>query len=197
MSGKGKLRISFNAPATLTFALVCLGVQLLSVLTGGKSNETLFSVYRAPLLNPLTWIRFFTHVLGHAGWDHLLNNMMYLLILGPMLEEKYGGSNLFAVMVLTAGVTGVIHFIFFPAYRLMGASGVVFAFILLSSITGFREKEIPLTFLLVALVYIGQQVYAMVTVRDSVSQLTHIIGGAVGASLGFVMNKWKMTRWQR
>ena len=57
------LRISFNSPVVLTFALICLGAYLLNILTGGKSNFLLFEVYRAPLTDPLTYVRMFAHVL--------------------------------------------------------------------------------------------------------------------------------------
>ena len=77
----------------------------------------------------------------------------------------------------------------FPHVRLLGASGIVFAFILLSSITVREQGTIPLTFLLVALMYIGQQVYEGIFLSDNVSQITHIAGGAVGSCLGFFMNR--------
>ena len=77
-----RIRITFNAPAILTFALACVAVQGVNVLTQGASNRLLFSTYRASLLNPLTWLRCVTHVLGHADWGHLLNNMMLLLVVG-------------------------------------------------------------------------------------------------------------------
>ena len=69
---------------------------------------------------------------------------------------------------------------------------MVFALILLSSFTSMKEGEIPLTFILVAALYIGQQVYQGIFVNDNVSNLTHILGGLVGAGLGYVMNKDKI-----
>ncbi len=78
---------------------------------------------------------------------------------------------------------------------LLGASGVVFALILLSSFTCVREGEIPLTFILVAIIYIGQQIYEGLFIQDNISNLTHILGGLVGAGLGFVMNRNKMSRY--
>ena len=69
--------------------------------------------------------------------------------------------------------------------------------ILLSSITTTREHTIPLSFLLVAVIYIGQQVYQGVFADDNISQMAHIAGGAVGSVLGFIMNKYKMVRYER
>ena len=182
-SGK-KIRLSFNSPVILGFTLACFIVLILDKVTGSASTLALFSVYRSSLASPLTYIRFFGHVLGHASWDHFFGNIMMLLVVGPLLEEKYGSANILFVILATALVTGVINFIFFPHVQLLGASGVVFAFILLASLTSIEEEKIPLTFILVALIYIGQQVYDGLFIRDNVSNLTHILGGIVGSGLG-------------
>lgn len=190
-----KVKISFNSPVIVGFTIACFAVLVLGRITGNLTTNTFFSVYRSSLLSPFTYIRFFGHILGHAGWEHFIGNIMLILVVGPLLEEKYGSANILFVILATALVTGVIHFIFFPRVQLLGASGVVFAFILLSSLTSIEEGKIPLTFILVALIYIGGQVYNCIFVRDNVANLTHIIGGIVGSGLGFVMNKNKMNRY--
>ena len=194
-NGGKKIRLSFNSPVILGFTLACFIVLILDKVTGSASTRAFFSVYRSSLASPFTYIRFFGHVLGHASWDHFFGNIMMLLVVGPLLEEKYGSANILFVILATALVTGVINFIFFPHVQLFGASGVVFAFILLASLTSIEEEKIPLTFILVALIYIGQQVYDGLFIRDNVSNLTHILGGIVGSSLGYVMNKNKMNRY--
>ena len=182
------LRISFNSPVVLSFTLICLAAYLLNCLTNGKSNLLLFEVYRSPLTNPLTYVRMFTHVLGHASWSHLINNMTLLLVIGPLLEEKYGSADLLIVTVTTAFVTGIVHFIFFPGTALLGASGVVFAYILLSSFACIKDGSIPLTFILVTILYIGGQIVDGVFIKGNVSNLTHIIGGIIGAFFGYLSN---------
>ena len=184
-----RVRLAFNSPAVLGFSGICLLAMVLNQLTGGQSNRLLFSVYRAPLTNPLTWLRMVCHVFGHADWNHLLNNMMYILLLGPMLEEKYGSAKILEVILTTALVTALLNYFLFPGIALCGASGVVFAFILLTSFTGFNEGEIPLTVILVAIIFIGQQVYEGVFLQDNVSNLSHIAGGIVGAVIGYQLNK--------
>lgn len=186
-----RLRISFNSPVVLGFTFICFGALILNLITSGASNEYLFSVYRSSLLNPLTYFRFVGHIFGHAGWEHFMGNIMLILVVGPLLEEKYGSSNMIFVMLSTALITGLVNFIFFPHIQLLGASGVVFALILLSSFVSIKEGSIPLTFILVALVYIGQQVFDGLFVRDNISNLTHIIGGFVGAGIGFALNRRK------
>ena len=184
-----KIRLTYNAPVTLTFVLLGFGATLLNYRTQGASNVLLFMTYHSSLTNPLTYLRFFTHVLGHSGWIHFIGNASYLLLLGPMLEEKHGGDNILKIIIVTALVTGIINYIFFPRVALCGASGVVFAFILLTSFTSFREGEIPISFVLVALIYLGQQVYDGIFLNDNISNMAHIAGGIVGSITGYKFNK--------
>ncbi len=186
---KKKLRITLNSPLVLGFALACTAVMILGSLTDERSTALLFSTYSSSLADPLTWLRLFTHVLGHAGLKHLLGNMAYILLLGPILEEKYGWKNLLAVILVTALITGIVHNLIRPDTMLLGASGVVFAFILLTSFTDFREGEIPLTFILVAVIYLGQQFWDGLTAVDNVSNLSHILGGLVGSGAGYYLNR--------
>lgn len=150
-----KLRVSFNAPVILGFTIICFVALILAQLTGGWTNTVFFSVYHSSLLDPLTYVRFIGHVFGHVGWDHFIGNMMLILVVGPLLEEKYGSANMVVVILATALVTGLANYIFFPRIQLLGASGVIFALILLSSFTSIKEGTIPLTFILVAVIYIG------------------------------------------
>lgn len=188
-SNNKKLKIVINSPIILGFTFICAVALFLGKVTGGYTDSLLFSVYRSSLTSPFTYLRFIGHIFGHASLSHLLGNIMLILVIGPMLEEKYGGRCIVKVILITALITGLVHFIFFPGAALMGASGVVFAFILLASITGFREREIPLTFILVAVLYLGQQLYEGIFISDNVSQLTHIVGGMVGAAFGYYRHK--------
>lgn len=185
---KKKIKIKFNSPVVLTFVVVCFVALLLSYLTNGYTNVLLFSVYRSSPTNPLFYVRLIGHIFGHANWSHFFNNMLYILILGPMLEEKYGARNMIIMIALTGIVTGLVSLLFFSSQMLLGASGVVFAFIILSSITSVKDGEIPVTFLLVAVIYIGGQIVDGLTIRDNVSNLTHIVGGMVGAGCGMALN---------
>ncbi len=186
---KKRLKISYNAPITLSFVLLCLVATILGMLSQGVLTSAFFMTFRASLSSPLTYLRLFTHVLGHAGFSHFIGNAMYLLLLGPMLEEKYGIKTMLQLIFITALVTGLIHCLLFPTAGLCGASGVVFAFIVLSSFTAFKDGEIPLSFIAVVLLFVGQEVYDGLFVQDNVSNLTHVLGGFIGGALGYGLNK--------
>ena len=182
-----KRKIYLNAPITLGFSLICIIALLLNMVSSGKTNVLFFSTYGSSLLSPMTYIRLLGHIFGHANVDHLVSNLLYILLLGPMLEEKYG-KRLIIVILSTAVVTGIVHNLISPNTMLLGASGVVFAFIILASITG-NEEGIPVTLIIVALLWIGSEIYTGITTADSVSQLTHIVGGLTGGIIGLAFKK--------
>jgi membrane associated rhomboid family serine protease len=130
------------------------------------------------------WITLFTHIIGHGNWAHLISNFTLILLIGPMLEESYGSSELLIMIIITALVTGILNVLLFQS-ALMGASGVVFMMILLSSFTNFSHGEIPLTFILVLILYMGVQLFQSLK-TDNISQFAHIIGGLCGSFFGFL-----------
>ena len=189
MTKMKKLKITFNSPVVLGFMFISFCVLIIGYLTAGLTNKLLFMTYHSSLTDPFTYVRFFTHVLGHSSWEHYIGNAAYILLLGPMLEEKYGSKRILQVILITAAVTGLVNYLLFWNVALCGASGVVFAFILLTSFTSFKNGEIPLTFILVAIIFIGQQVYDGLFLQDDISNLSHILGGVIGAIVGYRLNK--------
>lgn len=181
---KRLFRLQYNAPVTLTFALISLGALLLGKLTDGWTTTYLFSVWHSSLADILTYPRFVLHVLGHADYSHYIANMMMILVVGPGLEEKYGSKNMLSAIIITALVSGLVHWFLFPGTMLLGASGIVFMMIVMASLAGMRDGRIPITLILVLVLYLGGEFVDGVTLKDNVSQLTHIIGGICGAVLG-------------
>ena len=73
----------------------------------------------------------------------------------------------------------------FPGTALLGASGIVFMLIMLSSLSGMESGKIPMTLILVAVLYLGQEVYSALFIKDSVANFMHLVGGACGTGFGF------------
>ena len=182
------MKIKYNAPTVLTFTLLCALIMLLSHTLFPNLNLKWFAVsgkshfYAGSVKN---WITIFTHVIGHRDWSHLINNFMIILLIGPMLEENYGSKDLLVMMIITAFVTGILNAFLFPD-GLLGASGIAFMMILLSSFTNFSRGEIPLTFILMLILYLGVQLLNSFTSNDNISYFAHIIGGLCGSFFGFL-----------
>jgi len=183
------MKLKYNSPVILTFALISFVALILNMITNGASNKLLFSVYRFQMTDPLGYLRLFSHVLGHVNFEHFSSNMLLFLLTGPLLEEKYGSKNILIIILITAFITGVIH-ITFSQNGLLGASGVVFTFITLASITSVKSKEIPITMIIISILYIGNEALSLST-NDNISHLTHILGGLVGMGIGLLITHYK------
>ncbi|MDA8426661.1 MAG: rhomboid family intramembrane serine protease [Treponema sp.] len=180
------MRVRYNAPTTLTFAILAALVLLLSGTIMPGLTESWFST-PAPFHagEVKDYIKLFSHALGHASVDHYISNFSFILLLGPILEATYGSLTVLVMMFVTALVTGVLNVLLFPNTILLGASGVVFMMILLASFTNFQKGDIPLTFILIMVIYLGREVWDAVAQHSNISHFAHIIGGLTGSFFGF------------
>ncbi len=176
--------ISYNAPFTLSFCILSAIVLGINSLMGNQLNQVLALL---PDLRFANLYRLLTYVLCHVDFQHYIGNTLFLLMLGPILEEKYGGKQLLVMTVITAIVTGLINALFFSD-SIIGASGIVFMFIVLASVVNIKEKEIPLTFLFIVIIYIGGELVKSFD-QDNISQFGHILGGVCGGVFGFLLRK--------
>lgn len=174
----------YNSILILTFFFTSFLALILKYATLGASNDILFSSYRSSLLNPLTYVRWFTHILGHSDWKHFSNNFLYILLIGPMIEEKYGTLNLLVMILITAGITGIINHIA-GNKKILGASGIVFMLIIMSSFVNIQTGKIPITLILIFIFYIVNEIIDGILKKDNVSHTGHIIGAICGCLFGF------------
>lgn len=175
------MKIKYNSPVILTYALMALACLTLPAVKNLELNFS--SPARLAFSDPGFYFRLVSHVLAHATWSHLMGNLMIILLVGPLLEEKYQSWKLFEMMVVTAAATALLNATLFSS-SLIGGSGLAFMMILLSSFSNFSAKEIPLTFILVSVIFFGSEVIAILKI-DQISQFSHLAGGFIGATYGF------------
>ena len=184
------MKIKYNSPTVLTFAFISALVLVLSQTVFRSLTEQWFMVPGKAGFSPANfrcWITLFSHSVGHANWSHLVSNFSFILLIGPILEETYGSLPLLIMIFITALATGVLNVLFFSS-ALLGASGVVFMMILLASFTNFNRGEIPLTFILVLILYLGRELFnafGSSLETNGISQFAHIVGGFIGSLFGF------------
>lgn len=176
----------YNSVLILTYFFASFFALIMNYITKGKSNDILFSSYRSSLLNPLTYLRMVTHVIGHSNWKHFSSNFLYMLLIGPMIEEKYGTLNLLVMMLITAIVTSVINSLF-SNKKILGASGIVFMLIVLSSFVNIEMGKVPITLILIFVFYIVNEILDGLFKKDDVSHLCHLVGAVCGMFFGFYL----------
>ena len=179
------INFDYNSPVIITYLIISVIAWLLNIITHGKSNKLLFTSYRSSIFNPLTYIRLFTHSIGHVDLSHLIHNFLFILLIGPMIEEKYGSINLLVMLLITSLVIGLFNTIF-SNYSITGASGNVYMLIVLSSFSNISEGKVPITLVLILIFYIISEFTSRIFEGNKKTYHTgHLLGALCGIGFGF------------
>lgn len=180
-------KLQYNSKVILSFFFICLIIMIIDKTTKGRLVNNLFSTGRNDsLLNPLTYFKLISHSLGHSSWDHLYNNFLKILLIGPLIEEKYGSLNLLIMMILTSLVIGIINRIF-TKNRILGASGIAYMLIVLCSFVNIQDGKIPITVVLIILFFVVDEIINLLKrKKDGISHLGHVTGAICGIILGIL-----------
>lgn len=182
-----KTRIKYNAPVSITLIIIAFLVYFLNEGVNEYLISNWFTADGNTTFNytdPLAYIKFVTHILGHADLNHLMANAVYIILLGPLLEEKYGSKQIMGLTIVTAIVSGLINAFFISTY-LVGASGIVYLYIFLATFTNVERGEFPVT----TIILIGFYLYRDLYLRrgENISLITHVIGAVLGILYGIAV----------
>lgn len=181
-----QMKITFRSPVTLTFTILATALYFLLETSG--TIPRIFQLHGDFQVTNWQWyVSLMGYTLGHASITHLIGNFSIILLLGPLLEKRYGAQQLLLMMGITAASTALVHIIFWDEH-LIGASGIVFMMIVLSSLIDIQGREIPFTSLLIIALFVGQEVIHSFQ-NDQISQFAHIFGGVLGLIFGFKFKK--------
>ena len=175
---------SYNSVVIISYFLVCLIILILNVLSKGGVNKFL-TMKKGSIINPMTYIRLITSGLCHSNWTHFRNNFLFILLIGPMLEEKYGSLNLLIMITLTTLICSIVHTIFYKTSAI-GASDNVYMLVVLCSIVNTTQGKIPITLLLIIIFYVADEIIKQIFKNnDNISHDSHIIGAIMGFVFGY------------
>jgi len=196
----------------VTYALIAINVLVFfAELSGGEAFIQQWSVVpRRLIANPAAdFPTIFTSMFMHAGWVHLLGNMLYLWIFGDNVEDNFGHVK-FLVFYLLCGIAATFAQVFVSASSSvpnLGASGAI-AGVLAGYIVMFPRGQVRVLMgrgvvPMPALVVIGLWiVLQLVSGIGSISQsaetggvayMAHIGGFLAGLVLTFVLRSTRTT----
>jgi membrane associated rhomboid family serine protease len=154
------------------------------------------------------WVwQFATYMFAHAGWQHIIFNMLGLFIFGYQVERRLGSSEFLLYYLVTGTLAGIISFGFYwfsgVNVLLLGASGAIFA-VELAYATFFPDSIVyiwgivPLRAPVMVLGYTALQLFLPFTgLQRNVAHFTHLSGFAMGwlyIMIRFGINPWKEFR---
>jgi GlpG protein len=190
-------KVSIDAPIVLCFSAACLAVHVLTAHGLPDLTKDYFALWPWAYSSPwhfMFYPRLVSHVLGHGGWEHLMGNLTLIIVVGPACEVDYGPRMLSFIILVTALVTSIFHYIFAPKFAmLMGASGVAFMLIMLNSLRDHEAGKIRVSFMVLVALWVWKECVGFVSNNmfghsDGVSHLAHMFGAIVGGFAGFFWN---------
>lgn len=180
-----------------SLALLLVAVFVWQALDAGQVQSIAIPklVAQGGNLAPLTldgeaW-RLLTAMLLHAGLDHLLGNLLALLVVAPYVERVYGRGGLLALF-FGAGLAGSVVDLWFN-FRIVcvGASGAVFA--LFAAVLAYalrRRGELPMRSIRILLISVGAYLLWQIKAGfDSVgtNNAVHVTGALTGLLCGLLI----------
>lgn len=182
-------RLTVEAPVVICFCLLCVVVHILAytILPGLPHFLAVQDTFQP--FSVMQYPRLVMHVFAHSGLAHIKGNLINLLLVGPSCEHIYGSIALLRTFLVVAIVSAVAHIVVGGNNtHQLGASGIVFATILLNSIVAATVGKIPLSFVLTCGLWVGDEFYKFVWARDGVSHHAHLTGAIVGTLAGYYLN---------
>jgi len=162
-------------------------------------NDNIFLFDPRKAMNPSSpeWWRFYTYCFVHAGWEHLLGNMVMQLMIGISLEYAHGTIRvalLYSIGVVVGSFTALIVT---PHTNLVGASGGDFCLmsaVIANVILNADSMHIVMALLRLLLMgsYLGMEVYMSIKRFNepdgtSISWAAHLGGAVTGLTLGVLI----------
>jgi rhomboid protease GluP len=185
-----------------TWSLILLNVAVFcaEIAAGGSTNdrtlERLGGLYPELLARHQYW-RLLTANFLHYGWQHILFNMLALLILGPFVEESLGVVGFlivyfFAGVGAMAGVLVLQHLRLIQTDALVGASGAIMGLVgaagavLLRLWRRHRAMDVRQRLLRIVWIVILQVIFDALT--PMVSSSAHLVGLGCGFFMGLILS---------
>lgn len=195
------MRTEYKIPI-ITIILAVLNVLVYFYIEmKGSSYDSEFMIQMGAIYEPLVvenheYYRLITHFFLHFGFDHLINNMVSLLVLGYALENVIGRTRYAVIYFLSgilAGVSSIVYNVFVTGEYTVscGASGAIYGLmgaLLVLLIWGNRDhrsSEVPRY-----LVFIGLSLYSGIQ-DTSIDNAAHIGGFIAGILICLIMTRKK------
>ena len=184
------LKLSYDAPVTLTFVIICAILFLLNtfVIKGDAMAKTLSSPTSQggslPFIvsQPASYFRLLLYIFGSGDGAILITNLILIMLLGPAMEERYGSVIIGIMMFVSALFSGVLNACFCTE-SLAGAVPVVSMMIFLNAFMSFSKKKFPLSFAAVMVLFVVLEAFSGL---GAIRIIICIAGGLCGSLFAFL-----------
>jgi membrane associated rhomboid family serine protease len=201
---KKRYKIMFDAPVTIVFVLLTIAVYFVNIMMKESLIPMMFTCRSLKaadpeaafnLKNALDYARLILHVFAYTDFPTLLINAVILLLLGSILEERYGSLMLFIMIFIAALVSGVLA-VCSPQVPFTGTDSIIFMMIFLLSLTALAKHTVQVSWLLAFIAFTAYKAYGFTTtgtknlsaiIQDNLGLLISLAAGICGSLAGFLI----------
>jgi membrane associated rhomboid family serine protease len=170
--------VSFESTFTIILILVSfIGITLSTTILPGF-NETFFCAHGHKID-----LGIITHIFGHSSWKHFLNNVVFIAMIGPSVEDKYGTVYLMFMTLITSLITGICTSI--VGCNSYGMSTIVYMYVILNTFQS-DKGGIPFTSIILLLAYVLPEVIKVFSANDLIGHREHVLGAICGLLFGII-----------
>jgi membrane associated rhomboid family serine protease len=114
-------------PIVTTAIIVVNALVFLMELTAGDEFITQWSVIPADIVAGRNWLTVVTAMFMHAGWMHIIGNMVFLWAFGPEIEDAMGRPRYLTFYLLSGLAASIAQIAAMPGSTVpnLGASGAI------------------------------------------------------------------------
>jgi membrane associated rhomboid family serine protease len=188
---KINLKFVYDAPVTLSFIIIALLFFIISLIAPKAGIQELLVAPSASgaakfsFTNIKSILGLFLYIFN--GKDRLLlfTNLLFVALIGPSMEERYG-SFIIGIMMFVSGIfAGVLNACFCkdPMY---GCSSIVFMLVLLNALMNFSKNKITGTALSMLILFILREAFIENHPNKALGVIIVLAGGLCGSLFAFL-----------
>ena len=120
-------RRPINFPIITTMIILANGLMFIFELIGGDAFINHWSLVPADIAAGMNWITILTAMFMHAGWMHILGNMLFFWVFGPEIEDVMGPLRYLGFYLLSGLAATFTQVVVDPSSNVpnLGASGAI------------------------------------------------------------------------
>lgn len=126
-----------------------------------------------------------TNIFPHSDLTHWSNNMLFIALLGPSIERRYGIIRTSCFILLTTIIISLIYKV--QHISGIGMSGICFAFATLNCFSK-DTKFISFSCIIVIILMVYPEITKIFN-NDNIGHSAHVLGAVIGIILGIINNK--------
>lgn len=165
MAKKNSLKFIFDSPVVLVFSVVSAVIFISDLILKLNLSEKIFecpgakSVPAFDFKSALSYVKLVIYPFGGENSTSFFLNIGFILLLGPVLEERYG-SIMLALMIFITSLVGGVLTACASTFGISGCGGIVFMMIILSVLSVFIKKQLPVSWIFIFALYLAFSLFS-------------------------------------